>query len=233
MGRPLTGQEFEELYRATVHDLIAYLRRRGAADAENDVAEVYAIAWRRRVDLPAPMMRRAWLFGTAQKVLQANHRRQAREGSAAAELAHRPDDSPVADQDSLTTATVAAAMARLPSGDREILRLVEWERVTTAELATALGVRPATARVRLHRARKALAGDPAVRALVDRPDPDERYLGSTSQVSPRSSEVYAEASRQLRAYSRPPAVRTDQPSTSPPTSGSASGSQAPPSSGTA
>lgn len=62
-------------------------------------------------------------------------------------------------------------MARLSPEHREILRLVEWERLTPAELATALGVRPGTARVRLHRARRALASDPAMQSLVDRSGP--------------------------------------------------------------
>ncbi len=168
MARPLGAEEFEELYRATAHHLIVYMRRRGAADPENDVAEVYAIAWRRRADLPAPVLRRAWLFGIASNLLLADHRRKAREGKAAAELARRPARSSGVEADGLTT-TMAVAMDRLTPGDREILRLVEWERLTPAELATALGVRPGTARVRLHRARMALAGDPAVRALVDRP----------------------------------------------------------------
>lgn len=166
MSRRLSAEEFEELYRATVHHLVGYMRRRGSTDAENDVAEVYAIAWRRRADLPAPMLRRAWLFGIASKLLLADRRRTAREGIAAAALARRPEPS-YADESSTTTSVMAAAMDRLAPGDREILRLVEWERLTTAELATVLGVRPGTARVRLHRARMALAGDPAVRALVD------------------------------------------------------------------
>lgn len=166
MSRDTSVEEFEELYRATVHHLIAYVRRRGSADAENDVAEVYAIAWRRRTDMPAPVLRRAWLFRIASNLLLADHRRRAREGSAVAELTHRP--GPAADENGATSSTMAAAMDRLTPGDREILRLVEWERLTTAELATVLGVRPGTARVRLHRARLALARDPAVRALVDR-----------------------------------------------------------------
>lgn len=138
MGRTLSAEEFEELYRATVHHLIGYMRRRGSTDAENDVAEVYAIAWRRRADLPAPVLRRAWLFGIASKLLLADRRRTAREGIAAAELAQRPEPS-CADESSATTSVMAAAMDRLAPGDREILRLVEWERLTTAELATVLG----------------------------------------------------------------------------------------------
>ncbi|GAB2453430.1 RNA polymerase sigma factor [Nocardioides hungaricus] len=168
MRRPLTEHEFEELYRATVRDLVGYLRRRGSTDPENDAAEVYAVAWRRRAELPGPLLRRAWLFGAAAKVLQAGHRRRTREDQAAAELAQRPAEADPHCGSSATTAVMADAMDRLSPGDREILRLVEWERLTPAELATALGVRPGTARVRLHRARQALAGDPAVRALVDR-----------------------------------------------------------------
>ena len=77
---------------------------------------------------------------------------------------------------------VAAAMDRLPPGDREVLRLVEWECLTPAELATALGVRPGTARVRLHRARRALAADPEVRALVERGAGDARLARAARQA---------------------------------------------------
>lgn len=173
----MTAEEFEELYRATARDLIVYLRRRGSTDAENDAAEVYAIAWRRRADLPAPMLRRAWLFGTAAKVLLGAHRRRTNEGAAVSEIANAPEHSVAGPETSETVAAVAAAMGRLAPADREILRLVEWERLTAAELAVALGVRPGTARVRLHRARRALAGDPAIRALLNESAADSSYRG--------------------------------------------------------
>ncbi|GAA4365632.1 sigma-70 family RNA polymerase sigma factor [Nocardioides caricicola] len=181
MGRPLTEPEFEQLYRSTVRDLVGYLRRRGSADPENDAAEVYAVAWRRRADLPATLLRRAWLFGAAAKVLQAGQRHRAQEGRAAAELAQQPQEPALADDPA--TAVMAAAMARLSPGEREVLRLVEWERLTPAELATALGVRPGTARVRLHRARQALARDPEVRALIDR----RQVAAAGGSVSTRSA----------------------------------------------
>lgn len=184
MARPLTEQEFEELYRSTVRDLVTYLRRRGSPDPENDAAEVYAVAWRRRADLPAALLRRAWLFGAAAKVLQAGHRRQTQEGRAAVELAQLPGDD--SSSDDTATAVMAAAMERLAPGDREVLRLVEWERLTPAELATALGIRPGTARVRLHRARQALARDPEVRALVDRRQNAAAAGGSVSTRIARS-----------------------------------------------
>lgn len=78
MGRMITDDEFESLYRATAPDLFGYLRRRAAPDPEDLIAEVYAIAWRRRADLPSALLRRTWLFGTARNLLlaQARQRRQ-------------------------------------------------------------------------------------------------------------------------------------------------------------
>lgn len=165
MGRPLTPEEFEQLHRDTAADVFAYLRRRDSGDAEDLVAEVYAVAWRRRADLPAPMLRRAWLFGVANRILHAHWRRLRQLRDATHELALRPPDA-VAGHPSEAAAVVAAALDRLPASDREILRLVTWEGLTPAELAIALGVRPGTARVRLHRARQAFAADPDVQAHI-------------------------------------------------------------------
>jgi RNA polymerase sigma-70 factor (ECF subfamily) len=170
VGRALTAEEFEKLYRATARDVLAYVRRRTSGDAEDIVAEVYAVAWRRRSDLPDPSLRRAWLFGVARTLLKADGRKQQRESDLVSQLAARP--GPTADSTSERTASlVVAALGRLAPDDQEILRLVSWEGLTPTELAAALGVRPGTARVRLHRARRALASDPEVRTLVEKFDP--------------------------------------------------------------
>lgn len=172
MGRTIDAAEFEELYRATARDVLGYVRRRRAGDPDDLVAEVYAVAWRRRADLPAPMLRRAWLFGVARTLLKADGRRQRRDRELVDELAARAEPSADPTGPARRTASVvAAALARLAPNDREILQLVSWEGLTPAELAVALGVRPGTARVRLHRARQALARDPDVRALVEEPEP--------------------------------------------------------------
>lgn len=164
----LSSEQFEELYAATARDVLAYVRRRTTGDAEDLVAEVYAVAWRRRADLPAALLRRAWLFGVARRLLLADGRRR-REVELTGDVPERPAATvgPAADR---TAQVVEAALSRLSAGEREVLRLTAWERLTPLELATALGVRPATARVRLHRARRALAADPEVRALVEEPD---------------------------------------------------------------
>ncbi|GAB3774511.1 RNA polymerase sigma-70 factor (ECF subfamily) [Nocardioides ginsengisegetis] len=167
MKGTITASEFEELYRVTARDVFAYVRRRRTGDAEEIVAETYAVAWRRRNEMPPQMFRRAWLFGVARRLLVAASRQQQRETALKRELTTLP----IPEHDTATRAHTAqvmsAALRRLPREQQELLRLVAWEGLTPAELAVSLGVRPGTARVRLHRARRALASDIEVRSLVD------------------------------------------------------------------
>jgi RNA polymerase sigma-70 factor (ECF subfamily) len=108
----------------------------------------------------------AWLFGVARRLLDADARRRRRAGELTRELG-ATEPMPAGPSGGRAAPVVTAALSRLAPGDREVLRLVGWEGLTPAELAVALGVRAGTARVRLHRARRALAADPEVRALVD------------------------------------------------------------------
>ncbi|MBA3783619.1 MAG: sigma-70 family RNA polymerase sigma factor [Nocardioides sp.] len=166
MARTITSEEFEALYRAVAPELFGYIRRRGSADAEDLVAEVFTTAWRRRSELPAAMLRRAWLFGTARRLLLAAGRRAQHDQEAVVHLATHPTEQ--ATEDEAAEQVVVAALARLSPDDRELIQLVEWDRLTPAEIAVARGIRPGTARVRLHRARQALASDPQMQALVRR-----------------------------------------------------------------
>lgn len=185
MARTITAEEFDQLYRATAPQLFAYLRRRGTTDPEDVVAEVFATAWRRRKDLPKPTLRRAWLYGTARNLLLAETRRHRAERDAVEQLAGQPAAVPL-QATSPAHEVVCAALARLSPTDREVIQLIEWERLTPAELAVALGVRPGTARVRLHRARQALAADPDLQELsrlapiASKPAGTERAASSNS-----------------------------------------------------
>lgn len=51
---------------------------------------------------------------------------------------------------------VRRALASLPDGQREALILIDWLDMDTDEAARALGIKPASVRVRLHRARSSL-----------------------------------------------------------------------------
>jgi RNA polymerase sigma-70 factor (ECF subfamily) len=48
------------------------------------------------------------------------------------------------------------SLRALPEGERAVLELVAVDDLSVAEAAAALGIRPVTARVRLHRARRAM-----------------------------------------------------------------------------
>jgi RNA polymerase sigma factor (sigma-70 family) len=57
------------------------------------------------------------------------------------------------DAEVIGRAQMAAALADLPAGEREVLLLVAWAGLTCQDAATALDIPAGTARSRLHRAR--------------------------------------------------------------------------------
>jgi DNA-directed RNA polymerase specialized sigma24 family protein len=66
-------ERFEALYGAHAGAVLAYARRRTSpANADDVMADVFLIAWRRLADVPRD--ERVWLLGVARRVL-ANQRR--------------------------------------------------------------------------------------------------------------------------------------------------------------
>ena len=160
---------FEAFYREHVEVVQRFITRRVhdphlAADLTADVflavidnAASYDV---RRGD-PA-----AWLHGIARNVVSSEHRRVAR----TQRLQVRIEGRRLVDDDDIErlveridaeseTRQLAEAIARLPDGERAVLELVAVDGLTVTEAAAALGIRPVTARVRLHRARS-LAAQP-------------------------------------------------------------------------
>lgn len=155
---------FSALFDATHRRVWAYVVRAGAApaDADDIVAEVYVVAWRRFDRVPAddPV---PWLLGVARNV----HRNHRRAGVRAEALLERlraqpvPEAGPAAHDDADDVRAVRLALAGLSEADRELLQLVAVEELTPTQIAQVLACRPVTARVRLHRARTRL------RSLLD------------------------------------------------------------------
>lgn len=142
---------FTALYSTHYPQVVRYvLRRLADADAAAELAqEVFVIAWRRRVEVPDRQL--PWLYGVTRRLL-ANHWR-ARQATPV-----RVDDqqlSIAADEHSATDrlTDIRRALATLSEADQELLRLIGWEELSLAEAAAVLGCSPATAAVRLHRAR--------------------------------------------------------------------------------
>lgn len=137
-----------------------YFRRRASAnDCDDLTSEVFAIAWRRRDDVPDEAVL-PWLYRTAGFVL-ANHRRVRADvvaGDAAEVLAL---DSTAVEADPAEAAIDAAglrqAWQQLSERDREVLLLAAWEGLNGRELAEALGISVGGAGAALFRARAALA----------------------------------------------------------------------------
>ena len=154
--------EFAALYRAHGADVWRFARRRcdSADEADDATAEAFAVAWRRRDDLPPSSDEtRLWLLGAARRVL-ANQHRSARRRAGLDErlraVAHSPGPidpaEVVGDADPLW-----AALASLPDDQRDLLVMRAWDGLGVTEIAGLLGCTPNAASIRLTRARDRLA----------------------------------------------------------------------------
>jgi RNA polymerase sigma-70 factor (ECF subfamily) len=63
------------------------------------------------------------------------------------------------------SASLAASLAGLSKGDRDVLLLIAWGELTYEEVATVLGIPVGTVRSRLHRARERLRTDLSASAV--------------------------------------------------------------------
>jgi RNA polymerase sigma-70 factor (ECF subfamily) len=158
-----TPLSFESLFDTYATDVYRYVHRRTTqSDADDIVAEVFLIAWRRRSVIPAGF-ERPWLFRTAWNVL-ANARRKFVE-LPFEDLPNAPRMTDVADiviEDDL----LRRAWMTLSPRDQEVIRLVSWDGLDSQALAAALGmsVGGATAALSRARARLAVALDTSERA---------------------------------------------------------------------
>lgn len=157
---------FEAFYRDNVEAVQGFVARRVADPhlAADLTAEVFLAAIE-----AAPSYRsgrgvpRAWLFGIARNVVNAEHRRAGRERRANARvLGHRllDADDVARMQERIDAAARArdlhAALDQLPDGERAVFELSALDDLSPRQAAAVLGIHPVTARVRLHRARVAL-----------------------------------------------------------------------------
>ncbi|HVF74055.1 MAG TPA: sigma-70 family RNA polymerase sigma factor [Acidimicrobiales bacterium] len=145
---------FRALFVEAYPALQRYARHRGltGADADDLVAEVLTIAWRRldHVPLDDPL---PWLFVVARNVWRNGLRSGRRRLALLQRLAPPPAAAPPPEP----PGRVRAALETLGDDDQELLRLVAWDDLTPTQIAAVLGCSPGAARVRIHRARTRLA----------------------------------------------------------------------------
>lgn len=175
---------FEAFYRQHVEAIQGFVARRvGDRERAADLtAEIFlaaiGAAHRYRPGRGSP---KAWLYGIAQNVVAIDRRRAGREqareerlrgstlldGDDAAEIDARIDAA-------ATQRRLYEAMERLSESERAVLELVAIDELSLAEAAAAVDVRPVTARVRLHRARRKLRAEldaAATKSNVNKGDP--------------------------------------------------------------
>lgn len=153
-------ERFETTFDAHYRAVARYLRTRGhtAADADDLIAGTFEVAWRQMDKLPPGREALPWLLAVARN-LSRNHRRKSqREASFLNGVG--PVTLPWAAmqiEDRAASAEVMAALAQLKPVDRDLVLLVAWDELSPSEAGQVLGLRPVTARSRLHRARQRLS----------------------------------------------------------------------------
>ena len=155
-------EAFAELYdrhAAPIHRYAA--RRLGDGAADDVVAETFLVAFgaRHRYDL-ARSDARPWLYGIAANVIGKHRRTEVRMWRALARTGTDPAAESHADRvaNRVSAVTVqrelAAAMAGLSAGERDVLLLIAWADLSYDEVAAALDIPIGTVRSRLNRARR-------------------------------------------------------------------------------
>jgi RNA polymerase sigma-70 factor (ECF subfamily) len=156
--RGASERRFEALYAAHYQAIAGYVCRRVAAhEADDVIAQVFTVAWRRFGEVPVPPGDRPWLFGVARNTVADQRRSERRRLHLHARLS----------QDAVTTAPAAAgsgpsgqqvraALEALRPADREALQLVLWEELSHAEAAAVLDCSPNAFEIRYRRARHAV-----------------------------------------------------------------------------
>lgn len=178
---PLTriGHEpdaFEAFYRDHVAAVTRFVARR--VDDPHLAADLTADVFLAAID-GAHTYRRdrgpliAWLYGVGRNTIASEVRRRSRELHAVRKVSGQRllDPASLARLEERLDAERESrrlyhAIAQLPEHDRRLLELVALDGLSVADAARTLGVKPATARVRLHRSRARL-----VTHLTTEPDP--------------------------------------------------------------
>jgi len=155
------ADRFERLYRRHLRAVSVYCARRVDSDrAQDAVAEIFVVMWRRLDDVPDGDAGLLWLYRVAGRVVGhdwrgARRRRRLvdRLGSRRASLPETPEEAAIEGDERWR---VVEAAARLGGNDAEILRLFAWERLDASQIAAVLEISPNAVHQRLHRAKQRL-----------------------------------------------------------------------------
>jgi len=159
---PMPPLDAGALYAEHMHQVARWAERLAGPDLdlEDIVHEVFAIVHRQRAQFRHDSSVATWLFGITDNVVRHRRRKERWRrwltGSAEDTAGHlastAPDPLRHAERDEAKR-TVYRLLDRLPERDRRVLILFELEELAADEVALLLKIKPANARLRLHRAR--------------------------------------------------------------------------------
>jgi RNA polymerase sigma factor (sigma-70 family) len=148
---------FEAMYLDQGPAVRTFVHRRVSSVVADDVvAEVFLVAWRRFDAAPSDAL--PWLIGIARGVLANQRRGQTRRLALYERLASTASQAGLdsEEREGGRTSAVLEACASLSERDQEILLLIAWDGLDRTQAARALGISNAQFALRLHRARRRL-----------------------------------------------------------------------------
>ena len=156
-------REFRALWDRNFGPVSSYVGRRvyPHGDRANDlVAEVFIVAWRRFDVVPQPPEDLPWLYGVARKVV-ASHFRSVQ---SRLRLVERIADDLRGGTDTSTSIDlrIERAVEQLAEVDRELFRLTCWEGLSQREAGLVVGLTAKAVERRLQRARQKVRDQIAV-----------------------------------------------------------------------
>lgn len=155
---------FEALAHVVVEPLHRYLVRRAEAGVADDIlSETLLVFWRRIDEVPGlkagamidPDDVLPWCYGVARGCLANARRADRRRLRLVERLIQTREPLPTGTADH---SALYAALDKLAVLDREVVLLWAWEELTPREIAEVTGMTPNAVSIRLHRAKKKLAG---------------------------------------------------------------------------
>ncbi|MCK9901664.1 sigma-70 family RNA polymerase sigma factor [Frankia sp. Cpl3] len=171
-------QAFEALFRAHQLAVLRFAQRRLSDDAAawDVVSETFLTVWRSWENRPTDSGETLpWLYAIAGNAVRNRHRSDVRVRrltarlSAAGSVAGPAPATDVVAHEAVARDHARWALDQLSDRDREILTLAVWEKLDLPGLAATLGISPAAAKMRLHRARRHLQDLIAAPPLVPAP----------------------------------------------------------------
>jgi RNA polymerase sigma factor (sigma-70 family) len=157
---------FAEIYDRFFGEVYRYVAGRLGRDAADDLAaETFLVAFRKRDRFdPGRGSVRPWLYGIATTLVGQHRREETRRYRALARAGRRVLDTAESYDDRIVDAVtaerqarhLAAALAHLRRGDRDVLLLVAISELSHHEVALALDIPYGTVGSRLSRARREL-----------------------------------------------------------------------------